>query len=260
MTRIIAVSNQKGGVGKTTTAVNLSAALAEMGSKVLLIDMDPQGNATSGVGINKNDPENTMYELILGDAEYEEVLIKTEYENLWLMPSDINLSGVEIELLEVDRREYRLKDVLEPHKHDFDYILIDCPPSLNMLTVNAMTAADTVLVPIQCEYYALEGLSQLLQTIILVRKKLNPYLELEGIVFTMYDARTNLSVQVVENVKNNIKQNIYDTIIPRNVRLAEAPSHGMPITKYAPSSTGADSYRLLALEVTERGKNKKKKK
>lgn len=257
MTRIIAVSNQKGGVGKTTTAVNLSAALAEMGSKVLLIDMDPQGNATSGVGINKNDPENTMYELILGDAEYEDVLIKTEYDNLWLMPSDINLSGVEIELLEVDRREYRLKDVLEPHKQDFDYILIDCPPSLNMLTVNAMTAADTVLVPIQCEYYALEGLSQLLQTIILVRKKLNPYLELEGLVFTMYDARTNLSVQVVENVKNNIKQNIYDTIIPRNVRLAEAPSHGMPITKYAPSSTGADSYRLLALEVRERGKNKK---
>ena len=252
MSRIIAVSNQKGGVGKTTTAVNLSAALAEMGCKVLLIDMDPQGNASSGVGIDKYKAENTVYELMLGDATYEEVLTKTEYDDLWLMPSDINLSGVEIELLEVERREYKLKDTLADHRDDFDYILIDCPPSLNMLTVNAMTAADTVLVPIQCEYYALEGLSQLLQTIILVRKKLNPDLELEGLVFTMFDARTNLSVQVVENVKNNIKQNIYNTIIPRNVRLAEAPSHGMPITKYAPNSTGADSYRLLAMEVRER--------
>ena len=252
MSRIIAVSNQKGGVGKTTTAVNLSASLAEMGQKVLLIDLDPQGNATSGVGVDKKSPEATVYELMIGEASYEDVLIKTEYENLWLLPSDIDLSGVEIELLEVDRREYKLKDTLESHRDDFDYILIDCPPSLNMLTVNAMTAADTVLVPIQCEYYALEGLSQLLQTIILVRKKLNPYLELEGIVFTMFDARTNLSVQVVENVKLNIKQNIYDTIIPRNVRLAEAPSHGMPITKYAPSSTGADSYRLLAMEVMSR--------
>lgn len=252
MGRVIAVTNQKGGVGKTTTSVNLSAALAEMGHKVLLIDMDPQGNASSGVGVDKNSRENTVYELIIGTAEYKEVLHKTEFDNLWLLPSDINLSGVEIELLELERREYRLKDILKNHKKDFDFILIDCPPSLNMLTVNALTAADTVLVPIQCEYYALEGLSQLLQTIILVRKKLNTRLDLEGIVFTMYDARTNLSMQVVENVKNNIKQNIYNTIIPRNVRLAEAPSYGMPITKYAPSSTGADAYRLLAMEVAAR--------
>ena len=249
MGRIIAVTNQKGGVGKTTTSVNLSAALAEMGKKVLLIDMDPQGNASSGVGVDKNTAESTVYELMIGNSEYEDVLIKTEFENLWLLPSDINLSGVEIELLEMERREYRLKDIIDAHRKDFDFVLIDCPPSLNMLTVNAMTAADTVLVPIQCEYYALEGLSQLLQTIILVRKKLNPNLELEGLVFTMFDARTNLSVQVVENVKNNIKQNIYDTIIPRNVKLAEAPSYGMPITKYAPNSNGANSYRLLALEV-----------
>ena len=252
MGRIIAVTNQKGGVGKTTTSVNLSAALAEMGKKVLLIDMDPQGNASSGVGIDKNETENTVYELIIGNSDYEDVLVKTEFENLWLLPSDINLSGVEIELLEIERREYRLKDVLSKHRDDFDFILIDCPPSLNMLTVNALTASDTVLVPIQCEYYALEGLSQLLQTIILVRKKLNPNLELEGLVFTMFDARTNLSVQVVENVKNNIKQNIYNTIIPRNVKLAEAPSYGMPITQYAPNSNGANSYRLLALEVVDK--------
>lgn len=251
MSRIIAVSNQKGGVGKTTTTINLSAALAEQGKKVLLADMDPQGNATSGVGVDKSSQKNTIYELLLGTAKYEDCLVKTSTENLWILPADINLSGVEIEFLDMDRREYRLKDILEKVKEDFDFILIDCPPSLNMLTVNAMAAADSVLVPIQCEYYALEGLSQLLHTIDLVQKRLNPELIMEGVVFTMYDARTNLSVQVVDNVKRNLKQNIYNTIIPRSVRLAEAPSYGMPITAYSPSSAGANSYRLLALEVME---------
>ncbi len=249
MGRIIAVANQKGGVGKTTTTINLSAALAEAGQKVLLIDLDPQGNSTSGVGVDKRSLKNTIYELFLGTTDYNQCLIKTEYDNLWLLPANINLSGAEIELLDMERREYLLRNILEPVKKDYDFIVIDCPPSLNMLTVNALAAADTVLVPIQCEYYALEGLSQLLQTVSLVRKRLNPDLKLEGIVFTMYDARTNLSVQVVENVRKNLKENIYKTIIPRNVRLAEAPSHGMPITAYAPTSTGADSYRLLAMEV-----------
>lgn len=251
MGRIIAITNQKGGVGKTTTAVNLSAALAEQGKKVLLIDMDPQGNATSGVGIDKREKRDTVYELLIGNASFDDCLIKTEFEGLWLLPSNINLSGVEIELLDIDRREYRMKDTLDAHKEEYDFILMDCPPSLNMLTVNALTAADSVLVPIQCEYYALEGLSQLLHTISLVQRRLNPNLDMEGVVFTMYDARTNLSMQVVENVKKNLKENIYDTIIPRNIRLAEAPSYGQPITAYAPSSTGANSYRLLSLEVME---------
>ncbi|MGI6072909.1 MAG: ParA family protein [Lachnospiraceae bacterium] len=249
MGRIIAVTNQKGGVGKTTTTVNLAATLAEMGRKVLMVDMDPQGNATSGIGIEKRKVGCTVYELMIGEAQFEECVKKTAFWNLWILPSNINLSGIEIELLDQDRREYRLRDVLERKKVNYDYVLVDCPPSLNMLTVNALTAADSVLVPIQCEYYALEGLSQLLHTVSLVKKRLNPDLKMEGVVFTMYDSRTNLSMQVVENVKKNLKQNIYDTIIPRSVRLAEAPSHGMPISAYAPRSTGADSYRLLAMEV-----------
>jgi len=251
MGRIIAITNQKGGVGKTTTTVNLSAALAEQGKKVLMIDMDPQGNATSGVGKNNRQTGNTIYEMLIGSAEYSDCMLKTDFNELYLIPSNINLSGIEIELLDIERREYRLKDILEGHKDEFDYVIIDCPPSLNMLTVNALTAADSVLVPIQCEYYALEGLSQLLHTVSLVQRRLNPDLQMEGVVFTMYDARTNLSMQVVENVKQNLKGNIYNTIIPRNIRLAEAPSYGMPITAYATSSTGANSYRLLALEVME---------
>lgn len=249
MGRIIAVANQKGGVGKTTTTVNLSAALAEEGKKVLLVDLDPQGNATSGVGVDKRSVEPTVYELFTGAASFEQVLIKTEYDNLYVLPANINLSGAEIDLIDQDDREYYLQDIFEDIRDDFDFILIDCPPSLNMLTVNALTAADSVLVPIQCEYYALEGLSQLIHTINLVKKKLNPALEMEGVVFTMYDARTRLSMQVVENVKSTLHENIYETIIPRNIRLAEAPSYGMPITAYATHSTGANSYRLLATEV-----------
>ena len=251
MGRIIAIANQKGGVGKTTTAINLSACLAEAEKRVLTIDMDPQGNTTSGLGIDKNNCENTIYQLILGECSFDEALIHTEFEYLDLIPSNVNLAGAEIELLNIENREYVLHNEIEKIKDNYDFIIIDCPPSLNMLTVNAMTTASSVLVPIQCEYYALEGLSQLIYTINLVKERLNPDLQMEGVVFTMYDARTNLSLQVVENVKNNLQQNIYKTIIPRNVRLAEAPSHGLPINQYDPRSAGAESYRLLAEEVIQ---------
>lgn len=251
MGRIIAIANQKGGVGKTTTAINLSACLAEAGKKVLMLDCDPQGNATSGLGVNKNTAEVTSYDILIGEATAEEAIIHTEYDRLDIIASNINLSGAEIELIGIEQKEFILKKQIDKIKDNYDFIIIDCPPSLNMLTVNAMTTADTVLVPIQCEYYALEGLSQLIHTINLVNQRLNPRLKMEGVVFTMYDARTNLSLQVVENVKSNLRQTIYKTIIPRNVRLAEAPSHGMPINVYDSRSAGAESYRLLAEEVIE---------
>ena len=253
MGRTIAIANQKGGVGKSTTAINLSSCLGEMGQKVLTIDMDPQGNTTSGMGVEKNEVENTIYELLLGESKLEDCIIPLNFDNLSLIPSNVNLAGAEIELIGVEDKEFILKNAIDQVRDQYDFIIIDCPPSLNMLTINAMTTADTVLVPIQCEYYALEGLSQLMHTIELVQERLNPELEMEGVVFTMYDARTNLSLQVVENVKDNLKQTIYKTIIPRNVRLAEAPSYGMPINLYDPKSSGAESYLLLAEEVINKG-------
>lgn len=252
MGRVIAIANQKGGVGKTTTAINLSSCLAEKGKKVLAVDMDPQGNMTSGLGLDKNTVENTIYDLIIGEAEISQVIEKEILENLDIIPTSIDLSGAEIELLDEENKEFIVRNAISKVKENYDYIIIDCPPSLSMLTINAMTTADSVLVPIQCEYYALEGLSQLIHTVELVRDRLNQNLEIEGVVFTMYDARTNLSLQVVENVKDNLQQNIYKTIIPRNIRLAEAPSYGMPINHYDPKSAGSDSYMRLADEVISR--------
>ena len=252
MGRIIAVANQKGGVGKTTTAINLSSCLAEKGKKVLAVDMDPQGNMTSGLGVDKNSVENTIYDLIIGESSIDEVLKKDIMKNLDIIPANIDLSAAEIELIDVEDKEYIVRNVIKDIKDNYDYIIIDCPPSLSMLTINAMTTATSVLVPIQCEYYALEGLSQLIHTVDLVRDRLNPELEIEGVVFTMYDARTNLSRQVVENVKDNLHQNIYKTIIPRNIRLAEAPSYGVPINEYDPKSAGSESYMRLAEEVINR--------
>lgn len=256
MGRIIAIANQKGGVGKSTTTINLGSCLAEMGKNVLAIDIDPQGNTTSGLGVDKNESENTLYELLLGETEIQRCIIQNIQESLSLIPSNMDLAGAEIELIGIDNKEYILKDAVAKIQNAYDFIIMDCPPSLSMLTINAMTAADSIIVPIQCEYYALEGLSQLVHTIQLVQDRLNPKLEIEGVVFTMYDARTNLSLEVVENVKENLKQNIYKTIIPRNVRLAEAPSHGMPINIYDAKSAGAESYRLLAEEVINRGNEK----
>lgn len=249
MGKKIAIANQKGGVGKTTTSINLSACLAEKGKKVLVIDTDPQGNTTSGFGIDKNDLDNTLYELILGECSIRDCIIRDVVENVSVLPANVNLAAAEIELIGVDKKEYILKNEVDYIKEDYDYIVIDCPPSLNMLTINSMTTADSVLVPIQCEYYALEGLSQLIHTINLVKERLNPELQMEGVVFTMYDSRTNLSLQVVENVKANLKQKVFQTLIPRNIRLAEAPSYGIPINKYDMKSAGAEAYMSLADEI-----------
>lgn len=249
MGKIIAIANQKGGVGKTTTSINLSACLAEKGKKVLVIDTDPQGNTTSGFGIEKNELDNTIYELILGECPIRDCIISNVIENVSVLPANVNLAATEIELIGVERKEYILKNEVDYVKDEYDFIVIDCPPSLNMLTINAMTTADSVLVPIQCEYYALEGLSQLIHTINLVKERLNPDLEMEGVVFTMYDSRTNLSMQVVDNVKQNLKQRVYNTLIPRNIRLAEAPSYGLPINKYDAKSAGAEAYMQLADEI-----------
>lgn len=249
MGKIIAIANQKGGVGKTTTSINLSAALAAQGKKVLIIDTDPQGNATSGFGIEKNELDNTVYELMLGECSIKECILNDVIPNLDMLPTNVNLAAIEIETIDVENKEYILKNELDWIKDKYDFIIIDCPPSLSMLTVNAMSAADSVLVPIQCEYYALEGLSQLIHTINLVKSRLNEELEMEGVVFTMYDSRTNLSAEVVENVKENLDEKIFDTVIPRNIRLAEAPSFGQPITIYDPKSAGSLSYLTLAEEI-----------
>ena len=252
MGKIIAIANQKGGVGKTTTSISLSAALALEGKKILVVDADPQGNCTSGFGVDKNIQTNTLYELLLDECSTKECILRSVIDGVDLIPSNINLAAAEIELIGIHRKEFILRDALDYIRDDYDYIIMDCPPSLNLLTVNAMTAADSVIVPIQCEYYALEGLSQLIHTINLVRERLNRRLDVEGIVFTMYDARTNLSAQVVENVRENVQQFIYNTVIPRNIRLAEAPSYGEPITAYDPRSAGAAAYRALAVEVIQK--------
>jgi chromosome partitioning protein len=251
--KVIAIANQKGGVGKTTTAVNLAACLAYIGKKVLLVDIDPQGNATSGIGIEKGDVDECIYNVLVEEITAKEVIRPTSIENLHIIPATIQLAGAEIELVPIISREIRLKKALEPLKSQYEFIIIDCPPSLGLLTVNALTAADTVLIPVQCEYYALEGLSQLLNTIRLVQKHLNTDLRLEGVVLTMLDARTNLGIQVIQEVKKYFREKVYQTIIPRNVRLSEAPSHGKPIILYDTKSRGAEVYLEFAKEVLERG-------
>ena len=258
MGKIIIIANQKGGVGKTTTAINLSAALAQHGMKVLAIDCDPQGNCTSGLGIDNRKVKNSTYQMIIGECDIKDCIQDSVLDTLKVVPSSVELAGADIELIGLPDKEHILQEKIKEVVNDYDYIIIDCPPSLNVLTVNAMTAADSVIVPIQCEFYALEGLSQLLYTINLVRDRLNPDLIMDGVVFTMFDSRTNLSLQVVEDVRKNLKQNIFATIIPRNVRLAEAPSHGLPICLYDKKSAGAEAYDDLALEVLENDKKKAK--
>ena len=261
MGKIISLVNQKGGVGKTTTSINLSASLAYLGKRVLLIDLDPQGNATTGVGINKGDIEKSIYDVITGKCKVEEAAVKTKYRNLYLVPATINLAGADIELLEKSHKEEQfskgkqLKDALEHLKDTFDFMIIDCPPSLGLLTTNALTASDSVIIPVQCEFFALEGIMQLLNTIMLAQKTLNPNLDIEGVLLTMLDSRTNLGLEVVEDIRRYFKERVYDTIIPRLIRLTEAPSHGKPILAYDPKSRGSEAYINLAKEVIMRNGN-----
>lgn len=251
MSKVIAIANQKGGVGKSTTSINLSSCLAELNKRVLVIDMDPQGNTTSGLGIDKNRLEKSVYEVLIEEETIDDCIQKDIFRNLDVLPANVSLSGAEIELIDSDNRSYVLDSKIREIEDNYDYIIIDCPPSLSILTVNALTTANSVIVPIQCEFYALEGISQLMKTIELVKERLNPTLSIEGVVFTMYDSRTNLSAQVVDNVKANLNEKIYETVIPRNVRLAESPSHGLPINYYDKKSAGAIGYQQLAKEVVE---------
>lgn len=251
MSKSIAVFNQKGGVGKTTTVINLSACLASKGKEVLMIDIDPQGNTTSGIGIDKNDLQYTIYDVLINGMEAKECILDTNQENLYILPSSVQLAGAEIELTAINKRELKLRECIDSIKENYDYIFIDCPPSLGLLSINALSAVDSVLIPIQCEYYALEGVSQLMNTIKLVKKNLNPELEIEGVVLSMFDGRTNLSIQVVDEVKKYFRGKVYTTMIPRNVRLAEAPSYGMSILQYDVKSKGAEAYQELADEFIE---------
>ncbi|MCK8060856.1 MULTISPECIES: ParA family protein [unclassified Fusibacter] len=255
MAKAIAIFNQKGGVGKTTTNINLSACLASMGKKVLIIDNDPQGNSTSGLGINKNTTVFNLYDLLLGEISAQEGILKTGFKNLDIIPSNVQLAGAEIEMIDIDNREFRLKVIIDALRDQYDYIFIDCPPSLGLLTINSLVAVDSILVPIQCEYYALEGVSQLINTYKLMRKGLNKTLQIEGVLISMYDSRTNLSQQVVDEVEKYFQGKVYKTRIPRNIRLAEAPSYGMPIMYYDEKSKGAESYMALAKEIIEGANN-----
>ncbi len=253
MSKIIAVANQKGGVGKTTTTINTATALSEYGKKVLIVDIDPQGNACSGLGINKNTINTSIYEVLINNERIVNTIRNTDYENLFIVPVNIHLAAASVQLVNMNKREYRLKRSIAEIRNDYDYIFIDCPPSLGLLTLNALVAADSVMIPLQCEYFALEGIAQLLQTINKVKKKLNPSLGIEGVVLTMFDSRTNLSNQVMEDATGHFKDKVYKTIIPRNVKLAEAPSFGKPITKYESGSIGAKSYRKLSMEIMNNG-------
>ena len=260
MGKIISLVNQKGGVGKTTTSINLAASLALLGKNVLLLDLDPQGNATTGVGINKGDIQKSIYDLLRGDASIEEVIVKTDFRNLDIVPATIQLAGIDIELMEKSRndpnfkRSHQLKGKIESIKNNYDYLIIDCPPSLGMITTNALTASNSVIIPVQCEFYALEGITQLLNTIMLAQKSLNPHLELEGVLLTML-SKSNLGLDVIEEIRSYFKDKVYDTIIPRLIRLAEAPSHGKPIVAYDPKSKGSEAYINLAKEVIMRNGN-----
>ncbi|MDH4262095.1 MAG: AAA family ATPase [Spirochaetia bacterium] len=254
MCKVISITNQKGGVGKTTTAVNLGAYLADLGKKILILDFDPQGNAGSGLGVDITEIESTVYEVLLGDSTYEETVIVTKVKNLSLLPSNIDLSGLEVDLRDNPDKDHILKKFLKTIEHNFDFILIDCPPSLGALTINALVASNSVLIPLQCEYFALEGLTQLLRIINLVQKKLNTELELEGILLTMYDSRTNLASQVVSDVRAHFSAKVFEVIIPRNVKLSEAPSFGEPIGIYDPDSSGALAYKKMARELIDKNK------